>query len=74
MSTGGRLVSLYDMELHEEISIDNLTSCVRVPSGWVYKFWTENNIGRWLPRVLFVPDSVFQHPNGDKLYHSRTIE
>jgi hypothetical protein len=52
---------LYEMELHDKISLDTYDVILRVPGGWIYQFYTEREDGGWNPTSQFVPfDNEFQ--------------
>jgi len=38
MFAEGKLKSVYDLKLHEEVWLDNYTVVKRVPGGWIYQF------------------------------------
>ena len=46
---------LYEMKLHEEISIYSGLNVMRVPGGWIYKSFNEQVGGAWSESSVFVP-------------------
>jgi hypothetical protein len=45
---------MYEMELHEEYCCNGDLRIVRVPGGWLYRFWNYKNQSD-LPGGVFVP-------------------
>jgi hypothetical protein len=52
--------SIYDLKLHEHLSVTNSATCIRVAGGWIYSFI--DNFSR-ITQYVFVPFSnEFQCP------------
>lgn len=47
--------SIYDMGLHEEISMGAGSCVMRVSGGWIYKEWEDNGTGGLDMCNTFVP-------------------
>lgn len=45
------------MKLHDEISVDDITTALRVYEGWIYKF---HNKGGVVCSTQFVPDTLVE--------------
>lgn len=54
------LQDLQRLELHEEINIDYSTKVMRVPGGWIYKFYEYdfNKDVVFLSTTTFVPEAI----------------
>jgi hypothetical protein len=53
--------TIYELKLHESMSIDEDLWVLRVPGGWVYRFYEES---RNKTERIFVPfDCEFQYNN-----------
>ena len=54
---------IYEMELHDEISIGSSFCVLRVPGGWIYKEYDEQVGGHMQTTMTFVPyHNEFQTP------------
>ncbi len=47
-------VSLYGMKLHEELCCNDNLRIIRVPGGWIYRFWDYDK-QEDMPFAVFVP-------------------
>ncbi len=60
--TEGYVVDLYSMDFHDRDMLDENTSVLRVPGGWIYNITNEGDSGNTTEAMCFVPfDDEFDY-------------
>jgi len=54
-------MTIYDMQLHDEIKIEKNVYVLRVAGGWIYRYEASDGVDGWNIETQFVPyDNEFQ--------------
>lgn len=46
--------TIYNIKLHEDLSVSPSLQATKVPGGWIYRYWNYENQD-WFSNCVFVP-------------------